>query len=63
MIGIAVDAVILIICVFIIIRGVRAGFIKSVMGLLKGIVSFIAAYAFTPYLGAFIKEKFILPSL
>lgn len=63
MIGIAIDAVILLICVIIIIRGVRAGFIKSVMGLLKGVVSFIAAYAFTPYLGAFIKDRFVLPSL
>ncbi|MBQ6261970.1 MAG: CvpA family protein [Clostridia bacterium] len=63
MIGIAVDAFILIICAVIVIRSVRIGFIKSVMGLLKGVVSFIAAYAFTPILGGFIKDKFILPSL
>ena len=63
MIGILIDVLILIICTIIIIRGVRAGFIKSVMGLLKGIVSFIAAYAFTPLLGSLIKEKMILPSL
>ncbi len=63
MIGILVDVLIFIVCVIIIIRGVRAGFIKSVMGLLKGVVAFIAAYAFTPLLGGFIKEKFILPSL
>ena len=63
MIGIVIDALILVICVIIIIRSVRAGFIKSVMGLLKGVVSFIAAYAFTPYLGDFIRDKFILPSM
>ena len=63
MIGIVIDVIILIICVIIVIRGVRAGFIKSVMGLLKGIVAFIAAYAFTPYLGAFIRDKFILPPM
>ncbi len=63
MMGIVIDAIILIICVIIIIRGIKAGFIKSVMGLLKGVVSFIAAYAFTPLLGGLIKDRFILPSL
>ncbi|MBR3423509.1 MAG: CvpA family protein, partial [Clostridia bacterium] len=63
MIGIAVDVVILIICTVIVVRSIRCGFVKSVMGLLKGVVSFIAAYAFTPLLGGFIKDRFILPSM
>ena len=63
MISIILDALILLICVLIIVHGIRAGFIKSVMGFLKGIVSFLVAYAFTPTVGAFINERFILPSV
>jgi uncharacterized membrane protein required for colicin V production len=62
-ISITIDVVILAVCSIVIIKSIKAGFIKSVMGLLKGIVSFLAAYAFTVPLGNFIKEKFILGAL
>lgn len=62
-VSIIVDALIVVVAVIIVVNGIRLGFVKSVMGLLKGIVSFIAAYAFTPYLGGFIKERFILPAM
>ena len=63
MIGVVADLLILGLSVFIIIRGVKSGFIKSVMRLVRGFVAFIAAYAFAPLLGGFINSRFILPSM
>ncbi len=63
MISIVADLVIVAICIFILIRGIKAGFIKSFMRLLRGVVAFIAAYAFTPTLGALINSRFILPAM
>ena len=61
--SIVLDVLILAVCGLVIFRAARSGFIKSVMGLLRGITAFIAAYAFTPMVGRFIKERFILGSL
>ena len=61
--SILLDGIILIVCAVIIFKSIKAGFIKSVMGLIKGIASFIAAYAFTGTLGNIIKEKFIIGGL
>lgn len=58
--GIAVDIVILAICVFTVIRAYKKGLVKSVMGFARGLVSLIAAYAFTPTLAEFIYDKFLL---
>ena len=56
--SIVIDAVIISICVFIILGSWRRGLIKSVMGLVKGVVSLLAAYAFTPALSEIFFDKF-----
>lgn len=61
--SIIIDVLIVAVCGIVIFMAVRSGFIKSVMGLLRGITAFVAAYAFTPIVGRFIKERFILGSL
>ena len=58
--GIVIDLIIIGICVLIILSSWRRGLIKSAMGLIKGIVSFIAAYAFTPVLADILYEKFAI---
>ena len=58
--GIAFDVIVLAICASIIFRAVKHGFVKSVMGLVKGVVAFIAAYAFTPVVGDYIYKNFAL---
>lgn len=58
--GYVIDIIIAAICVYIIFKASRNGLVKSVMGLAKGIVSLIAAYAFTPALADLIYEKFAL---
>lgn len=63
MISLVLDAVIIIICAFIIIRALKNGLIKSAMGMIKGILSFIAAYAFTPVLGDIIYKNFALEKI
>ncbi len=61
--SLAIDAVILLGAVLIIWNGARRGLIRSVMSLAGGIASFIAAYAYSPILAAYIKEKFLVESL
>lgn len=58
--GIVIDIIIAAICIGIVFKSYRDGFVKSVMGLAKGIVSLVAAYAFTPALANYIYEKFAL---
>ncbi len=58
--GIVIDIIILVICGFVIFNAWKNGLIKSVMGLVTGIVSFIAAYSFAPVFGDFIYEKYAL---
>ena len=54
------DAIITALCIFIIVLSCKKGFIKSLTGLIKGVVSFIAAYAFTPMLASYVDEHFML---
>lgn len=61
--GIAIDIIIVVICVGIVIKSYKNGLVKSVMGLAKGIVSLIAAYAFTPTLADYVYNKFALDSI
>ncbi len=57
------DIVILAVIAITVISGWKQGFFKSIMGLASSIVSFFAAVFFTPYLGAFICDTFVLKSL
>ena len=61
--GYVVDFIIVVIAVCVIINAWKKGFIQSVAGLVTGVVSFIAAYAFTPVLGDFIYKSFALDTL
>ena len=61
--GIVIDIIILVICGIVIFKAWKAGLIKSVMGLVTGIVSFIAAYSFSPVLGDHIYEKYALKTI
>ena len=60
MISIIADVLIAAVMVFTIVMAAKKGLIKSVTGLIKGAVSFIAAYAFTPMLSGLIYDKFML---
>lgn len=57
--SLAIDAIILLTAVVIIWRGAGRGLVRSVMGLVTSIASFIAAYAYTPVLAAIIKTKYL----
>lgn len=61
--GYILDAVILVIAAIIVIRSYKLGLIRSIMSLIKGIASFIAAYAFTPTVKEFIMDRFMLSSI
>lgn len=58
--SLAIDAIILFTAVIIVWRDAGRGFVRSFMGLITGIVSFIAAYAYTPVLSAYIKDKYLI---
>lgn len=58
--SLAIDAVILFTAVFIIWAGTSRGFVRSVMGLISAAASFFVAYAYTPVLSAYIKEKYLI---
>ena len=61
--GYVVDFIIVVIAFCVIFNAWKKGFIKSVAGLVTGVVSFIAAYAFTPVLGEYIYKSFALENL
>lgn len=54
------DGLILICAIWCIVSGVKKGFIRSAMGLVKGIVSLLAAWAYTPVVQERIKENYII---
>ncbi len=56
----ACDGLLIGIILFTVFNGWSKGFIKSITGLLKGGVSALAAYAFTPTLSPILNERFIL---
>lgn len=43
-----------------VIYGAKKGFFKSLMSLVTGIAAYVSAYAFTPALSLYIKDKFII---
>ena len=56
--GYVVDFIIVVIALSVVINAWKKGFIKSIAGLVTGVVSFIVAYAFTPMLGNYIYNNF-----
>ncbi len=58
--GIVIDIIIALISVAIIVKAYKSGLVKSVMGLIRGVVSFVAAYAFTPMLGDYFYQNWAL---
>ena len=61
--SLALDAVILFAAILIIWLGVRRGFIRSAMGLVSGIASVVAAYAYTPNLAAYIRKNYLIENI
>ena len=57
--SLAIDAIILLSAVIIIWRGAGRGLVKSVMGLVTSVVSFIVAYAYTPVLADIVRDKYL----
>ncbi len=57
--GIILDVIVVVIFAYIVYKSYKRGLISSVMGLAKGIVSFIAAYSFADRVGEFFCEKFM----
>jgi uncharacterized membrane protein required for colicin V production len=60
MISLVLDVILLIIAAMCLIGGYKKGFIRSVMNLVTAVVSFLAAYALTPRVAAYINEKFLM---
>jgi uncharacterized membrane protein required for colicin V production len=61
--SLAIDAIILLGVIIIIWCAAVRGFFRSVMSLAGGIASFFAAYAYSPMLAEYIKEKFLLKGI
>lgn len=57
--SLAIDAILLFSAVFIIWAGASRGFVRSVMSLVSTVAALFAAYAYTPMLAAYIKEKYL----
>ncbi len=57
--SLAIDAIILLSAVIIIWRGAGRGLVKSMMGLVTSVVSFIVAYAYTPVLADIVRDKYL----
>ena len=60
---IAIDALIVLIAIFIIIADTKKGFIRSFMHLLSVIAAVLVAYAFTPVVGKFFRGQIVLSDL
>ena len=61
--GIFIDIALPVVMAFIIFSAYKAGFVKAVMGLIRSLVAFFAAYSFSPTLGEWISEKFLLKKI
>ena len=57
------DLVILVVVGISIFNGWRLGLVKSVMGFASGILAFFAAVFFTPFLGSFICNNYVMPPI
>jgi len=61
--SLAIDAIILLGVIVIIWSAAVRGFFRSIMSLAGGIASFFAAYAYSPIVAEYIKEKFLLKGI
>ncbi len=61
--GYVVDFIIVVVAAAVIFTAWKKGLVKSIAGLVTGVVAFIAAYAFTPVLGDYIYNNFALKTL
>ncbi len=61
--SLAIDAIILFAAILIIWSGARRGFIRSVMSLVGTVAALFAAYAYTPVVSSYIKEKFLIDGI
>lgn len=59
----ACDGLLIGIILFTVLCGWSKGFVKSFMGLIKGIASAIAAYAYTPVLSAYLNDNYIMEKI
>ena len=57
------DLILIVIAAFTIYSGLSKGFVKSVMGLVKGIAAAVCAYAYTPMLSEYFNTNWILKPL
>lgn len=55
-----IDGLILICAAFCVIAGIKNGFVRSIMGLCKGAVSLIVAYAYTPLIAGRIRDSYLV---
>ncbi|MBE6614968.1 MAG: CvpA family protein [Ruminococcaceae bacterium] len=58
--SLVLDGLIIVCALWCVISGIRYGFIRSVIGLVKGVVSLLAAWAYTPVIRDTIKENYII---
>jgi len=58
--SLAMDAILIVIAASIIISCWKKGLIRAVMGILTSIASLIAAYAYTPVLAPYIRDRYLL---
>ncbi len=56
----ACDGILIGIILFTVLCGCSKGFIKSFMGLIKGVASAFAAYSYTPLLAAYLNDNYIM---
>ena len=57
------DGLIIVCALWCIVNGVRQGFVRAVIGLVKGIVSLLAAWAYTPVVREAIKDHYIIDQI
>lgn len=58
--SLVLDGLIIVCALWCVISGIRQGFIKAVIGLVKGVVSLLTAWAYTPVIRDTIKENYII---
>ncbi len=58
--SLVLDGLIIAVALCCVVSGVRQGFVRSLIGLVKGIASLLAAWAYTPVLQETIKENYII---
>ncbi|MBR4959544.1 MAG: CvpA family protein [Clostridia bacterium] len=61
--SLVLDGLIIVCALSCVVSGIRQGFIRSVIGLVKGIVSLLAAWAYTPVIRDTIKENYIIKQI